>query len=121
MNKYLTQFFLFIILVAGGILLYKKMYVPADLNITWYLYAYFCIITLLFHYGIVATTKARPQVFIRYYMAATTIKLLLHLGIIIWYSFVNRPMATRFILTFMIIYVLFTVFEIIAVWRQMRR
>jgi hypothetical protein len=117
MKKYLPAFLAFILLIAGIIAVSFKTD-SEEIRITWIIYFYFSLLTILFHFGIVRTTQARPQVFIRYYMAATTIKLLLHLGVIVIYCLFHKEMAVRFILTFMVMYLLFTVFEVIFVWRK---
>ncbi len=121
MKKYLSSFLPFIALLAVIIFFSSSKLGVEGAWLTWMIYIYFTVITILFHYGIVQTTQSRPQVFIRYYMGATTIKLLLHLAIIVFYSMSNREMATRFIITFMIMYLLFTAFEVMAVWRNIRR
>ena len=121
MNKYLSSFFIFLLLLAAIIFSISLKLDAEATKLSWLIYFYFAVITLLFHYGVVRSTKSRPQVFIRYYMAATTIKLFLHLSIIIIFSFLHREMATRFIITFMIMYLLFTVFEVMAVWLKIRK
>ncbi len=120
MKKYFTAFLIFIVCVASIIFLSSSKLSVEEYKLTWIIYFYFIVLTTLFHYGIVRTTQSRPQVFIRYYMGATTIKLLLHLGIIIFYSFFHRPEAVHFIITFMVMYLLFTAFEVMAVWRKIR-
>lgn len=121
MKKYLAQFLVFISLVAVIMVAASQQCTPEEKQIRWGLYAYFCLLTILFHLGIVRSTKSRPQVFVRYYMAGTTIKLLFHMGIIVVYSLFHRNMAIQFILTFMTLYFLFTVFEVMAVFRQVKK
>ena len=116
MKKYFSAFLIFIICLTGIIFLSSYKLSTKEHSLTWMIFIYFSILTFLFHYGIVQTTKLRPQVFVRYYMGATTLKLLLHLGVIIIYSIFHREMAVYFIITFMIMYLLFTVFEVMAVW-----
>ena len=90
-------------------------------TMTWSLLLYFVFITLIFHVGLVKTSKGRPQVFIRYYMASTTFKLLLHMGIIIIYALFNKEDAIRFIVSFLIFYLIFTAFEVAVAWKQFRK
>ena len=118
MKKYFSAFLIFIVCLASIIFISSAKLSAEQYAMTWIIYVYFIVLTILFHYGIVRTTQSRPQVFIRYYMGATTIKLLLHLGIIIFYSLFHRPEAVHFIITFMIIYLLFSAFEVMAVWRK---
>lgn len=121
MKKYCSAFFIFIVCLAAIIFFSSYKFNYEENKLVLLIYIYFSIITFLFHYGIVRTTRLRPQVFVRYYMGATTFKLLLHLGIIIIYSIFHRPMAVHFIVTFMIMYLLFTAFEVMAVWRKIKK
>lgn len=50
--------------------------------------------------------------FIRYYMAATTFKLLIHLGVILGFAVTHKLIAVQFIISFMVCYAAFTVFEV---------
>ena len=120
MKNYLSSFFIFILLLAGIIFFYVSELNEAEKSLTWLAFIYFSLLTIAFHFGIEKTTKSRPQVFIRYFMAATTIKLLLHLGVIIIYSLFHRDEAVRFIFTFMVMYLLFTTFEVMAMWKRAR-
>jgi hypothetical protein len=121
MKKYLPAFLLFVALT--GVLLFLSIRNTShdEQNSSWFIFIYFILITVTFHYGIVLTTKSRPQVFIRYYMASTTIRLLIHLGVIVLFSVLHKNFAVRFILTFMVMYFLFTLFEVLFVWRTMKK
>ena len=114
MKKYIFLFFIFILLLAGVIAIYLRNVNNEESQLTWIIFFYFSFLTFALHYGIVQTSKSRPQVFIRYYMAATTIKLLLHLGVIVIFSVTHKALAVPFILTFMTMYFLFTIFELVA-------
>ncbi len=110
MKNYLISFLVLIAISAGAVLL-----IPAtseQMQIRLILLSYFTIVSFAFHYGLVKSSIGRPQVFIRYFMAATTIKLFLHLGVIVFYAFSNKEKAYIFILTFMIFYFVFTAFEV---------
>src|SRR5436190_8540247 len=109
MKKYLSVYLIFIVSLAAIIFLSSYKLTGEQEQISWMIYSYFCVVTVLFHIGIVKSTTSRPQVFIRYYMGATTLKLLIHLGIIVLYSFLHIATATFFIIDFMIMYALFTV------------
>jgi hypothetical protein len=54
-------------------------------------------------------------------MASTTFKLLFHLGIIVIYSIFNRENAVPFILSFMVFYFAFTVFEVAFIWKEVKK
>ena len=108
-------------LIAITMWLSGTMIIPEYVNGTsWAIYFYFVVVTVLFHFGLLRSSEGRPQVFVRYYIGTTTFKLMLHLGILVLYSLFNKPDAMRFIFTFMIFYFLFTVFEVMLVWRKFR-
>lgn len=79
---------------------------------------YFYAVTALFHIGLVRSSAGKPAAFIRYYMGATTIKLFLHLGVLVACLFRFEADTFRFGLTFMFHYVFFTVFEVVAAYRS---
>lgn len=120
MKKYIPAFLLFSVIIAGIIVFINQNTVSQIQKLRWMLYAYFSIITLLFHFGITKATQSRPQVFVRYYMGSTTLKLLLNLGIIVVYAMLHKDLAVNFIITFMIFYFLYTIFEVIFVWKAVR-
>lgn len=99
-----------IILIAGG---------PTESSVMrWQILAYFAVISFAFHYGLVRSSVGRPQNFIRYYMAATTIKLFIHLGVILVYALTHRSNAIPFIVSFMVAYAIFTAFEVVTAMKQ---
>lgn len=121
MKKYIIFLALLSALMALGIFITGK-FISAELvdSVTWMLLLYFIFVTLAFHYGLVRSAKGRPQVFIRYYMATTTFKLLLHMGVIIIYALFNKEDAIRVISSFLVFYIIFTAFEVALAWKQFR-
>ena len=120
MKKYLPAFLLFSLVIAGVIIFINQNTVSEIQKLRWMLFTYFSFITLLFHFGITIATESRPQVFVRYYMGSTTLKLLLNLGIIVVYATLHKDLAVNFIITFMIFYFLYTIFEVVFVWKAVR-
>lgn len=122
MRNYLILFAGFIIVIAALMIFCGGFLFPNKIDsVSWGLYLYFIFVTLLFHVGLVKYSQGRPQSFIRYYMGSTTLKLLLHMGIIVMYAFFNQADAVRFIVSFLIFYLLFTSFEVGVVWKQFRK
>jgi hypothetical protein len=78
----------------------------------YYILLYFFLVTFIFHYGLVTSLKGRPQQFIRYFMGATTMKLLIHITAVVIYALLNRADAINFILSFFVVYIVFTVYEV---------
>jgi hypothetical protein len=118
MRKYLAAFSIVLAVVAALILLFYDK-IPVELRpTTWLILGYFTLVTVLFHQGIISATRARPEVFVRFYMASTVFKLLLHLIVIISYAILNHDNARFFIIIFMIMYFIFTIFEVYYVTRK---
>ncbi len=84
----------------------------------WQILGYFSIVSFSFHYGLVKSSVGKPQNFIRYYMAATTFKLLIHLGVILIYAMTHKANAISFIISFMVAYAIFTAFEVVTAMKQ---
>jgi hypothetical protein len=120
MKKYLPAFIIFLSVIASAIAWLNRNTGEQEQAMRWWLLVFFGLITFLFHWGITRATQSRPQVFVRYYMGATTLKLMLNLVIIVVYALLHRDLAVSFIITFMIFYFLFTVFEVIFTWKTVR-
>lgn len=90
-------------------------------SLTWMILAYFILLTCVFHYGLLISSKGNPQQFVRYYMGATSFKLLIHLVVLIIYCLFHRSEAVRFIISFALFYFVFTVFEFAAVRKTFKK
>lgn len=74
-------------------------------------------VTAVLHLGLlrrVDDTKA----FIRYYMGATALKLLLYLLAVVVFAVTNKPMAVPFAFGFLYFYLVFTGFEVSESYRS---
>ena len=117
MKKYIS--FLLILSGISAAVVSQLNDSPAGITkLRWCLVAYFFIVTLAFHFGIVKSSKGKPQVFVRYFMGATVFKLLLHMCVIVFYSFSNKQMAVPFIMSFMVFYALYTALEVYFTFKQ---
>jgi len=84
----------------------------------WKILLFFTGVTAAFHYGLLISTKKRPASVTIYYMASTTIKLLLFAGIMVTYSMLNKDRAAGFIVAFFLMYFFYTVFEVSILYRK---
>ena len=80
-----------------------------------FLVIFFLIMTSLVHWYLLRSLDSKPGKFINTFLATTTIKLLLYMTIILVYVFVNKHDAISFAITFFLLYILYTVFEIMSV------
>jgi hypothetical protein len=115
MKKYLLSLSILVFVIALIIVIAIGKLETWKQFVCWGLLGYFVLVTILTHIGLVRATKDRPQVFIRYYMSSTSLRLLAHLVVIVLFCMMNPPKAWFFIITFMIMYFLFTGFEVVYV------
>ncbi|MCC7231827.1 MAG: hypothetical protein IT242_02690 [Bacteroidia bacterium] len=122
MKRYLILLTVFSGLVALLLWATGTYVLPGKVDsVSWGLFFYFLAVTLVFHLGLVSASRGRPQVFVRYYMASTTIRMLMHIGVIFVYSFLHKTDAVRFIITCLALYLLFTMFEAGMTWNDFRK
>lgn len=81
----------------------------------------FYAVTLIVHYVFLKSGKQKAQPFVRNYIATTFLKLLAYLLILVIYVLLNRENAVSFIITFLILYLFYTVFETIAIMKFFKK
>jgi hypothetical protein len=111
--KFLLNTFLFSLILSGAAFIVSRV-IPADLiRPHFYLIViYFFALTIIFYFGLISSLKGRPQQFVRFFMGATTLKLFVHIAVVVIFSLLNRPEAIHFILSFFVLYILFTIYEV---------
>jgi membrane protein implicated in regulation of membrane protease activity len=131
--KYLQSLLIFSIAITG-IYIVLRLFVPDIVSVNMpYLIVIFVLVTAITHYIITRSDvermehKTNPDLnkdeqmkeitaierrFISRYMLTTTIKLLSFLVLLVLYAYLCRQDAIRFLLNFMAIYLLYSVFEI---------
>ena len=77
-----------------------------------YLLVFFTAATLISFYFIQKKIEASPSGFVTAFMANSIIRLLLYLVIIVVYAFTHKYDAVNFIISFFILYLIFTTFEV---------
>jgi len=112
--------FSIIILIIAIILfttILKEYYMPI------YLYSLlFCFaITGLFHFILVNVYNKKPTKFANNYLLLTTIKMLVYLIFVSTYLIFVKINVFWFVIVFLILYLLFAVFEVIAVLSMLKR
>ena len=78
-----------------------------------FLYVFFFSATLLVHYVLLQVSLKKASSFVNYFMLMTFGKLIFFLSIVMAYALLRREDAAQFIIAFFILYLFFTVFEVI--------
>ncbi len=90
-------------------------------KLTWSIYLLFVITTLLMHLFLTTGANEKANAFVRKFMLATTLKLLLYLAIIVFFFLFNKMMAKTFIIWFLLHYTCFTVFETLMLYSSTKK
>jgi hypothetical protein len=78
-----------------------------------YLFFFFFSVTLIVHLILLKVSEKKAGSFINFFMLLTFGKLLFFLTIILVYALLNRSDAVSFIISFFLLYVCYTVFEVV--------
>ena len=110
------RFFIRLLLLAiavVGLTLLMKLSMPQFVTSFWWTLILFFVAvnTLVYFLTMKMKSKNDFRKFNNFYMIATVTKLLLYLAIVAAYSFVFKEDSKAFIITFLIYYLCFTVFE----------
>lgn len=85
------------------------------------LLTFFVATTIAFHFILISAANKGPQNFVRYFMGATALKLLIYFMVIIIYLFAKKSNPAAFILTFLFLYLSFSVFEVVALLKHFKK
>lgn len=78
-----------------------------------FLFFFFTAITLISYYILLRSLKSKLSRFVNTFLLSTIFKLFLYIGIMILYVLLNRSDAVPFMITFFILYLFYTIFEVV--------
>ena len=79
-----------------------------------YMIIFFFLVTHAIHYILLIASEKRTSKFVNYFMLTTFLKLVFYIIIMIVYALLNKSDAIPFFITYFILYVAFTTFELIS-------
>jgi hypothetical protein len=77
-----------------------------------FLFPFFFSVTLIVHYFLTKACEMRPAIFVTRFMLTSFLKLLFYLVVLVVYLLLNPGEALRFSIPFLLLYSLFTGFEV---------
>lgn len=120
--RYLIQYAIFLAIVAGALFAWNQTApVYKTHPLAWGIFAFFTIAYALGHFYIQGSEGQRPAVFVRRFMATTTIRLMVFLLALTLYAFTHKPEAVLFIWHFLAFYAAFTIFEVASLSHHFRK
>jgi len=81
---------------------------------TFFLIFFFFGLTIIIHYFLIKAIHKDFNKFYRYFTLTILVKLLIYLLIIVLYVLLGLPNRIAFIINFMILYILFTIYEVVS-------
>jgi hypothetical protein len=114
MVVFLRNLILFTLAIGAGIFAWNSFMQPEYIfQKAWFILALYFVITAALHWGAIQSGSKGGQQFIRYFLAATMLKLFLLLIIITLYVMTKPADAVHFAVCFLVLYLFYTVFETI--------
>lgn len=89
-------------------------------ELIWAIWAFFVVTTAAIHYILVEVSGRDPKRFVGYFMGITGVKLFVYLTIITLYAMLKRGEALGFTLLFLVLYLLYSAFEVIQLLRHFK-
>ncbi len=86
-----------------------------------YIILFFFAISVITYYLAIKAFSHKTSRYANFFMITVFAKLILYVSIIIIYAFINAGDIVSFILTFFIVYFLFTIFETIEIFKAQKR
>ena len=83
-----------------------------------FLLIFFMAVTLLSYYYLQKSALRDPRRFIQSYLGTTVARLMLYLAIIVVYVLLYRQDAVNFLAGFFVLYVIYSVFEVLVLVRK---
>jgi hypothetical protein len=87
----------------------------------YYLLFFFSIVTFIVHVFVSSSSDTKHSSFIRRFMAATVIKLMLYISVLAVTLILGFSQPTGLIMLFLVYYVLFTLFEVATLYRSLNK
>ncbi len=121
-RSFFTRLFLFSVLTAGISYAWLNNAAPRfQTNMVWLVWGFFVAVTTLIHFVLLKAAEESPRKFVTLFMGITGIKLFGYLIIILLYAFLKREVALGFILFFLLMYFLYTAFEVITLLKHFKK
>jgi hypothetical protein len=89
----------------------KEYYLP----VFWILFGIITVFTAVFHFSILQVSDKNSAKFSSKFMMVSGIKMIVYLMLIVFYAFSFPDKAKIFLISFFILYMLYTVFEVLLI------
>jgi hypothetical protein len=121
-KSFFIKLSLFSIFSLSILLLWQQFASPRfQTNLNWLIWIFFITTTALIHIVLVKASEESPKKFVTSFLALTGLKLFTYLIIILIYALFKRQAALGFVVFFLAMYLLYSMFEIITLLRHFKK
>ncbi len=121
-GKFIIKICLFtIVIFAVTAALFATILKDFYLSVYPYQILLIAIVTTIGHLWIIHASEQNTMKFTTAFMGSVTLKLMVYLFFMLIYLWIDRSQVVPFVLTFMILYLIFTVFEVSEVLRFIKK
>ena len=122
LKSFFIQLALFSIFTMGVLYFWQKyasLRFQTDLG--WLIWAFFIIVTALIHIVLVRSAEQSPRKFITNFMAVSGAKLFVYLMVIVIYALLKGKAALGFVILFLVLYFLYSIFEVVTLLKHFKK
>ncbi len=108
--------------IIGMVMLFTRLFIPREYfsPVLPFLLIFFMATTMISFMVLVHSLTGRLIKFVNTFLLSTLVKLVLFITVMVGYIFLNRSDAIPFMIAFFLLYLLFTVFEVVFIVRITR-
>ncbi|MDO9185749.1 MAG: hypothetical protein Q7W13_07040 [Bacteroidia bacterium] len=121
-RSFFIQLALFSIFTMGVLYFwqqYASLRFQTDLG--WLLWGFFIIVTAFIHIVLVRSSEQSPRKFITNFMALSATKLFVYLMVIVIYALLKGKAALGFVILFLVLYFLYSIFEVVTLLKHFKK
>ncbi len=122
LKKFIVQgFFIILLLAVIGYFLFTGVFNPYYQVILPFVLLFIFLFTTVIHAILLKTARKEPKKLVNRFLMLTGLKMMIYLFIMIIYLIISKQDSAPFLLTFLIVYLVFTIFEISSILSHLKR
>lgn len=122
LRSFFIQLALFSIFTMGVLYFwqqYASLRFQTDLG--WLIWGFFIIVTAFIHIVLVRSAEQSPRKFITNFMVLSATKLFVYLMVIVIYALLKGKAALGFVILFLVLYFLYSIFEVVTLLKHFKK
>ena len=122
LKKFIVQgIFITLLLAVIGYFLFTGVFNPYYQVILPFVLLFIFLFTTVIHAILLKTARKKPKKLVNQFLMLTGLKMMIYLFIMIIYLIISKQDSAPFILTFFVVYLVFTIFEISSILSCLKR